>query len=115
MAGTEVLDEVLRIRAGFADEERPRLLEALASLAPHLARWDPEQITLELSVKDRGDTDQRVTLEAVLPGLPPLVATSASKDLDHALAEVKRDLIRQLEDEKGRRSPKDNRMLRKRG
>jgi ribosome-associated translation inhibitor RaiA len=114
MAGAEALDGVLRLRAGFTDEERPRVLEALASLAPHLARWEPDQIALELSVKDRGDTDQRVTLQAQLPGLPPLVATSADRDLDRALTEVRRDLIRQLEDVKGKRSPKDNRMLRKR-
>jgi ribosome-associated translation inhibitor RaiA len=114
MAGADMLDGALRLRAGFSEDERPHVLEALASLGPHLARWEPEDIALELSVKDRGDTDQRVTLQATLPGLPPLVATSADRDLDHALAEVKRDLIRQLEDAKGRRSPKDNRMLRKR-
>jgi hypothetical protein len=114
MAGAESLDDVLRIRAGFTDDERPWLLEVLASLAPHLARWEPDQVTLELSVKDRGGTDQQVTLEALLPGMPPLVATAEDRDLDHALAEVKRDLIRRLEDAKGKRHPKGNRLLRKR-
>jgi len=41
-----------------------------------------------------------------------LVATSHERDLDHALAEVRRDLIRQIEDERARREPRKGRKSR---
>jgi hypothetical protein len=40
------------------------------------------------------------------------VATSHERDLDQALAEVRRDLIRQVEDERSRREPRKRRMTR---
>ena len=111
---TDVLDTALDLGDGFTAEDRPWVLEALASLAPHLGRWDPDQVSLELSVKERDNKEQQVRLQANLPGFPPLVATAADRDLNHALAEAKRELIRQLEDEKKKREPKNNRALRKR-
>jgi hypothetical protein len=42
------------------------------------------------------------------------VATSHERDIDHALAEVRRDLIRQIEDERSRREPRERRKTRKR-
>jgi hypothetical protein len=40
------------------------------------------------------------------------VATSHEHDLDHALAEVRRDLIRQIEEERSRREPRKRRKTR---
>ena len=45
MSGTEnsptaTLDEHLRLGAGFAAADRPRILEALSALAPHLSGWE---------------------------------------------------------------------------
>ena len=42
MSGTEnnptsTLEERLRLGAGFAEADRPRILEALSALAPHLS------------------------------------------------------------------------------
>lgn len=109
----ELLDEVLRLGAGFKEGERPWILEALVGIAPHLARWEPQEAAVEVSVKDRDSREQQVTLRAGLPGLPPLVAVAADRSLDRALAEAKRELIRQIEDEKKAREPKNNRHLRK--
>ena len=36
---SDVLDDVLRLGAGFADGDRRWVLDALESLVPHLARW----------------------------------------------------------------------------
>ncbi|MCW2599215.1 MAG: hypothetical protein JWM02_1044 [Frankiales bacterium] len=108
-----VLPQVLRLGMGFQDDDRPWVLDALAALVPHLARWNPADVEVEIAVKDRDGKEQQVTLKADLPGYPPLVAKAADRDLDKAIAEAKRELIRQVEDEKSKREPKDNRLLRK--
>jgi hypothetical protein len=96
MSGTEnnqtgTLDERLRLGAGFAAADRPRILEALSALAPHLSGWEHDQVDLEVSLKDTEGPDQKVTLQAWLAGRAHLVATSHQRDLDHALAEVRRE------------------------
>jgi hypothetical protein len=108
----DVLDEVLRLGAGFADADRRWVLGALESLAPHLARWAAAALDVEISVKDRGGKEQQITLLANLPGYPPVVAKAADQQLDSAVAAAKRELVRQIEDAKGKREPKDNRRLR---
>jgi ribosome-associated translation inhibitor RaiA len=111
-AGTSTVDERLRLGAGFSDADRPWLVETLSSLGTHLARWTPDQVALEISVKHRDGKEQQVTVQADLPGYPPVVARVMDRDLTHAVAEAKRDLIRQIEDEKKKREPKNNRLLR---
>jgi ribosome-associated translation inhibitor RaiA len=108
----DVLDAVVRLGMGFADDDRRWVLDSLAALVPHLARWDPSQLEVEASVKHRDGKEQQVTLQANLPGYPPLVAKAADRQLDRAIVAAKRELIRQIEDEKGKREPKDNRHLR---
>jgi hypothetical protein len=100
-----ILEERLRLGAGFSLADRPWVAKALSGLAQHLSGWRPDQVDLEASVKERDGRDQRVTLEAWLAGWPPLVATSSQKDIDHALVEARKELIRQIEDERSRRDP----------
>jgi ribosome-associated translation inhibitor RaiA len=109
----DALAEELVLGAGFTDEDRPWVLAALSALVSHLTRWEPAEVSVEVSVKHRDHKEQQVTLRAALPDYPPLVAKVADRDLNHALAEAKRDLIRQIEDEKTKREPKNNRLLRK--
>jgi ribosome-associated translation inhibitor RaiA len=108
------LDEHLRLGAGFAEAERPRIARALSALIPHLSGWDDDQVDLEVSIKERDSPDQKVTLQAWLPGRVHLVATSHEREVDHALAEARKDLIRQIEDERSRRDPRERRKTRKR-
>jgi ribosome-associated translation inhibitor RaiA len=110
----DILDDVLRVGAGFTDDDRRWILDSLKSLAPHLARWDSADVDVEISVKHRGGKEQQVTLQADLPGYPPLVAKATDRQLDRAIAEAKHELIRQIEDAKSKREPKDNRHLRER-
>jgi ribosome-associated translation inhibitor RaiA len=102
----------LRLGAGFAAADRLRILEALSALAPHLSGWEHDRVDLEVSLKDTEGQDQKVTLQAWLAGRAYLVATSHKRDLDHALAEVRRDLIRQIEEERSRREPRKRRKTR---
>jgi ribosome-associated translation inhibitor RaiA len=108
--GTPV--ERLRLGAGFAAADRPRILAALSALAPHLSGWEHDQVDLEVSLKDTEGPDQKVTLQAWLAGRAHLMATSHERDLEHALAEVRQDLIRQIEDERSRREPRKRRKTR---
>ena len=107
-----ILDEAVHLSGGFSEADRPRVLDALAALVPHLSRWEPPGMSVEVSVKDRDGREQTVTLRAELPGYPTLVAKGANPNLDSALAAAKRELTRQVEDEKKKREPKNNRHLR---
>ena len=104
-----ILDGRLRLGAGFHAAERPTVLRDLGALERHLAAWDRDAVDVEVSVKDREGPEQQITLEAWLPGLPPLVAKSRAKDMDRALIEARKDLIRQIEDEKDRHKPRKHR------
>jgi hypothetical protein len=109
---TGILDEVLHLSGGFSEVDRPWVLNALSGLEPHLSRWDPAGMIVDVSVKHRDAKEQQVTLRAELPGYPQVVAKSVDRDLDRALAEAKHRLIEQIEDEKQKRDPKSNRLLR---
>ena len=112
-ARISLLDEVVHLSGGFSDADRPGVLDALSTLVPHLSRWDTQSMKLEVSVKHRDSKEQQVTLRAELAGYPTVVAKAVDLDLTRALAEAKRELIRQIEDEKKKRAPKSNRLLRK--
>ena len=103
----------LRLGAGFKEQEREQILEALSALGPHLARCGPSEVLVDASVRERDGKEQRVTLRAFLPGYPPLVATGHDRDLMRALAEAKRDLITQIDRHKTEREPKGNRRIRR--
>jgi ribosome-associated translation inhibitor RaiA len=102
----------LHVGAGFKEKERRHVVEALSTLGPHLGRWYPHDVIVDVSLQDRGGKEQRVTLRTSLPGLPPLVAVADNPDLTRALGEAKRELIRQIEHQKSAREPMNNRRLR---
>ncbi|CAA0138164.1 Uncharacterised protein [Mycolicibacterium vanbaalenii] len=101
---------VVHIGAGFVAKERPHVREALASLRPHLGR-SANDVSVEVSLQDRGRREQRVTLRTTLPGRPPVVAVAAHADLSRALQEAKTELIRQLEHLRPVRPPMRSRRL----
>jgi ribosome-associated translation inhibitor RaiA len=103
---------VLHVGAGFKEKERSHVVETLSTLGPRLGRWDPDDMEVEVSLQDRGGKEQRVTLRASLPGLPPLAAVADNPDLTRALCEAKRELIRQIEHQKSARKPMNNRRRR---
>jgi len=95
--------EQLRIGFGFEESERPRILELLRKLDRQLQRFPAEAVDLELTVKDRDTTAQKVTLEAWLPNMPRVVVTSREHSLRDALMEVREGLWRQLKETLDRR------------
>jgi ribosome-associated translation inhibitor RaiA len=106
-------ENAIHVGAGFVAKEHPHLVETLSALGPHLGRWDPGDVDVEVSLQDRGGKEQRVTLRTTLPGHPPLIAVAENPDIDRALSEAKRELIRQLEHQKSAEEPMNNRRLRR--
>jgi hypothetical protein len=66
-------------------------------LESRLAHWHPEQVELDLAVKERGTKSQRTVLECSIAGHPKLVATSSEQDVDRAVAEVRDELWQQVD------------------
>ena len=95
--------EQIRLGAGFSDVERDRVLSMFEKLNRRLSNFPADATDLELSVKDRDTTSQKVTLEAWLPKIGHYVATSKEPALHDAMMDVREDLLRQLNDEIGRR------------
>jgi len=88
----------LRIVPEFRPDEYERVRELLfGRLERRLSRWQPEQVELELSVKDRDTSKQRMTLECWISGVPRIVATSSDTDLMKAVVEVRDDLWKQID------------------
>lgn len=86
----------LRIEAGFSETEHDGIRELLSKLDRRLNRFPADAVDMELSVKDRDSTSQKVTLEAWLPNLPRVVATSQEISLQDALMDVREDMLRQI-------------------
>lgn len=106
-------DNAIHVGTGFVERERPHVVDMLSALGPHLGRWDPSAVDVEVSLQDRGGKEQRVTLRVILPGHQPLIAVAENPDIDHALSEAKRELIRRLEHQKSADDPMNNRRRRR--
>ena len=93
----------LRLGTGFTEDERDRVITRLDKLNRRLKRFPAGGTTLEVSVKDRDSLEQKVTLECSVPGFGQFVVTSREPDLRAALADVREDLWRRLDDAVNRR------------
>jgi ribosome-associated translation inhibitor RaiA len=87
-------------------------IDRWAKLDARMRSFRKGSVELHLWVKERETPSQHVTLEAKIDGRKPLIATSASPDLDRALNEVRDEMIRQMTDAKTRTEPRHNRHLR---
>ena len=94
----------LVLGTGFEEFERDRIVERLSKLNRRLRRFPADGTSLELSVKERDNASQSVTLICELPGFATFVATSTEKDLRDALMDVREDMWRQINDAVTRRT-----------
>ncbi len=106
------LADRLRLGTGFHDNERPQVLDRLASLDRRLAHFPADSVDLEISIKEREGAAQKVTLEAWIGGLPHMAARSEAAELTVALGEVRDELLRQIGDAADKRDPRKNKHLR---
>jgi len=94
---SELSELVVHAGAGFVAKDRPYVRAALSTLRPYLGRRDVDDVSVEVSLQDRGRREQRVTLRITLPDMTtPLVTVAASPDVKRALDAARRDAIRQL-------------------
>lgn len=93
------LEERLRIVPEFRPREHDRVRTLLldGKLGRRLKRWDPADVELEVSVKDRDTSKQRMTLECWISKVPRMVATSTRTDLEAAVLECRDDLYKQID------------------
>ncbi len=106
-------ENAIHVGVGFVAKEHAYVVDMLSALGHHLGRWDPRNVVLDVSLQDRGGREQRVTLRTTLPGRQPLIAVAENPDINHALSEAKRELIRQLEHQKSGNEPMKDRRLRR--
>ena len=102
----------LQVQGDLTQSEIEQITQSWSKLDARMRSFDTGSVDLHLFVKDRDTKSQHVTLDAKIDGHQPLVATSSSPDLDHALIEVRDDMIRQMTDMKTRSEPRNNRHLR---
>jgi hypothetical protein len=93
----------LRLGPGLAENDRGEVVTALSAMNRHLEHWKTDQVDLRVSVRDRGELDQRVCLEVWLPGRHSVLAHVTDRDLSRALIELRKVAIREIEDEFHRR------------
>jgi ribosome-associated translation inhibitor RaiA len=87
-----------RVVGEFRADEYDKVRDLLfGRLERRLSRWDPEQVELELSVKERDTPSQKTVLECWIAGAPRVVGTSKEQDLDKAVVEVRDDVWRQVD------------------
>lgn len=53
------VEERPRLGAGFGVADQDHVVELLSALGRHLARWRPEDVDLEVSVKNRDGPEQK--------------------------------------------------------
>ncbi|MEX2627939.1 MAG: hypothetical protein WD225_13715 [Ilumatobacteraceae bacterium] len=105
---TATVESALRIGSGVDPSERDAIVEHWSALEHRLRSFRPDQVELQLTVKERDTPSQRATLEAWVAGFPRMVATSTRPDFDAAMIELRDDLIRQISDTKQRTEPRNN-------
>lgn len=102
----------LNVHGDLRDDEVETLVAHWSKLDARLRSFDAGTVDMQLYVKDRDTRSQHLTLDVKIDGLPALVATSSSTDLEQALNEVRDEMIRQVDDLKTKREPRNNKHLR---
>ncbi|MBV1894583.1 MAG: hypothetical protein KUG57_11080 [Ilumatobacteraceae bacterium] len=111
-ASSATVAESLNVHGDFSESDVERLIGHWSSLDSRLRSFDAGSVDLQLFIKDRDKKSQQVTLDAKIDGHTSLIAKSSSTDLDHALNEVRDEMVRQISDMKNRSEPRNNRHLR---
>ena len=93
------LEDRLRVVPEFTSAEHDKVRDLLldGKLGRRLSRWKPEDVELEISVKDRDTSKQRMACECWISRVPKMVATSARQDIEAAVLECRDDLYKQVD------------------
>lgn len=97
------VEKCLVLGHGFHEDERTTVMTILARMDSHLVGQSADQVRLDLHMKEPGHRGRKVTLECHIVGLSPLMATSADDDTKVAIAHIRDEVIRQLDEQKAKR------------
>ena len=111
MTEPTVDSSIVRLGGGFSERDRMLIETTLGQLLNRVATSD-RLWEMELSVKDRENPGQYVTLEAWVPGKDKFVANSSLENLRDALNDVAADVLRQFNRARDRNTPRNNRQKR---
>lgn len=93
-----IVEERLRIVPEFKPEEYDTVTELMSGkLDRRLSRWQASDVELEISVKDRDTSKQRMAVECWISKLPKMVATSTEQEIEAAVIECRDGLHRQID------------------
>lgn len=109
---TATVEACLKVHGALTSDEIGTLIEHWHPLDVRLRSFRPDDVRLDLYVKDRDTRSQHLTLEAAVSGMPALVATSSEMDLDHALNVVRDEMVRLVSDAKAAHRPRNTRRFR---
>jgi ribosome-associated translation inhibitor RaiA len=98
-------DKCLHLGHGFHEDERERVVGILDKLDHRLVGVEADRVRLEIQVKNRDQSGQKVTLDGQVGSYPAMVATSDKDEVWAAVADARDEFIRQLNDEKTKRQP----------
>ena len=102
----------LRVHGALSNDEVETLIGHWHALDARLRSFEPDDVRLDLHLKDRDQPGQHITLEARITGLPALVATTSEAHLDHALNVVRDEMIRLVGDAKETHRARDTKRFR---
>jgi hypothetical protein len=109
---TATVETCLQVHGPLTAEEIETLAGHWHGLDARLRSFEPDDVRLDLYVKDRDTKSQHLTLEAKIVGLPALTATCSEVDLDHALNVVRDEMIRLVGDAKDTHRQRDTKRFR---
>jgi hypothetical protein len=95
--GTGMVEQI-HLGPGFHEADRELVVSELGALDRHLDRWRTGSVDIHLSIQDRGSEEQRITLEIRLPHRPSLVVHVSDPNIERALVEARRLMIREVEE-----------------
>ena len=102
----------LHVHGSMTNDEIETISGHWHGLDARLRSFEPDDVRLDLHLKDRDTPSQHLTLEAKIAGLPALVATTSDTDLDHALNVVRDEMIRLVGDAKDTHRSRDRQRFR---
>lgn len=109
---TATVEACLQIHGSLTADEIEALIHHWHALDARLRSFEPDDVRLDLYLKDRDTKSQHLTLEARIAGLPALAATASETDLDHALNVVRDEMIRLVGDAKDTHRQRDTKRFR---
>ena len=103
---TATVETCLQVHGPLTATEIEALGDHWHALDARLRSFEPDDVRLDLYLKDRDTPSQHLTLEAKIAGLPALVATTSDPQLNHALNVVRDEMIRLVGDAKDTHRPR---------